>query len=162
MLHALITKVFAGAIARAQARKPDVVIGGQNRPYLLRWFLIPRNPIFNVYLHRFLRSDDDRALHDHPWPWCSILLHGSYVEWSKPRQGSPLKFHVERFDAGSVRFHRARYAHRLELRSGECWTLFITGPRIRQWGFHCPRGWVHWKDFTDPNDAGAIGPGCGE
>ena len=50
------------------------------------------------------------------------------------------------------------------------WTLFITGPNIRQWGFHCPRispagGWRHWKDFTGFRKTGSgteIGPGCGE
>ena len=26
-----------------------------------------RNKIFNIYLHQIIRSDDDRALHDHPY-----------------------------------------------------------------------------------------------
>lgn len=148
-------------IARAMERGPDFVIGGQDKPYLFRWFLIPRNRFFNIYLHKFLRSDDDRALHDHPWPWCSILLRGSYVEWSKPAPGSPLGFTVQRFEEGSVRFHGPRFAHRLVIDTGTvCWTLFITGPRVREWGFHCPKGWVSWKKFTDPEDSGAVGPGC--
>jgi hypothetical protein len=50
----------------AGSRPPDFVIGGDS-PYMLRWWIIPRNKFFNIYLHRFLRSDDDRALHDHPW-----------------------------------------------------------------------------------------------
>jgi hypothetical protein len=46
-----------------------------------RWWVIPRNKFFNIYLHHFLHSDDDRALHDHPWWNVSILLRsGSYVE----------------------------------------------------------------------------------
>jgi len=61
-------------------RDPDIVIGGRADPYLLRWFMIPRNPIFNVYLHEFRRSDDDRALHDHPWINLSYLIDGEYVE----------------------------------------------------------------------------------
>lgn len=148
-------------IARALKRSPDFIVGGRDKPYLKRWFLIPRNRFFNVYLHCFLRSDDDRALHDHPWMWCSILLRGSYVEWSKPLPGSPLGFNVQRFNEGSVRFHRPHFAHRLVIDPGTvCWTLFITGPRVRKWGFHCPKGWVSWKKFTDPNDPGAVGPGC--
>ena len=55
------------AIARITRRPADFVIGGAERPYLRRWWVIPRNRLFNVYLHQFLRSDDDRALHDHPW-----------------------------------------------------------------------------------------------
>lgn len=69
-------------IRRAERRGPDFVIGGHERPYLLRWRLLPRNPVFNVYLHQFLRSDDDRALHDHPWLFnVSLLLRGPYIEW---------------------------------------------------------------------------------
>lgn len=55
-------------------RKPDFVIGDLSNPYLLRWWVIPRNRFFNVYLHKFLRDDDDRALHDHPWWSMSIIL----------------------------------------------------------------------------------------
>ena len=65
---------------RVMRRPPDFVIGGSDRPYMHPWWLIPRNPWFNVYLHRIMRSDDDRALHDHPWVNCSVLLEGSYVE----------------------------------------------------------------------------------
>ena len=41
--------------------KPHFVIGGADDPYMLRWYLIPRNRRFNIYLHKFLRDDDDRA-----------------------------------------------------------------------------------------------------
>jgi hypothetical protein len=53
-----------------------------------------------------------------------------------------------------------RLAHRIELEDGPCWTLFITGPRYREWGFLCPQGWMHWQRFTASNDPGAIGAGC--
>lgn len=144
------------------ARPPDVVIGGAADPYLWRWFVIPRNPLFNVYLHRFFRSDDDRALHDHPWAWCSILLAGSYFEHTIAQGGI---HHRTLRAAPSIRFSGAARAHRIELeqeRDGPAvWTLFITGPRLRVWGFHCPeRGWVRWQDFTSPSDRGVAGPGC--
>jgi hypothetical protein len=48
-------------------RRPDFIIGGADNPYLLRWWIIPRNRWCNVYLHKILRDDDPRALHDHPW-----------------------------------------------------------------------------------------------
>lgn len=61
-------------------RPPDLIIEPEN-PYMLRWHLIPRNRFFNIYLHKFLRSDDDRALHDHPWSWnLSLILKGEYIE----------------------------------------------------------------------------------
>lgn len=139
---------------------PDFVVGHRSNPYLLRWWLIPRNRFMNVYLHCFLRSDDDRALHDHPWCWLSLVLRGGYTEHTIMAGG----IHRRRaFGVGSLRVHRAGFAHRLEVpeRGQECWTLFITGPRIRLWGFHCAeRGWVDFRTFTDPTNTGVTGKGC--
>ena len=50
--------------------------------------------------------------------------------------------------------------HRIELHKGECWTLFVTGPRVREWGFLCPQGWRHWREFTKPGAPGERGKGC--
>lgn len=147
-------------IARVTRRPPDVVIGGKDNPYLLRWYLVPRNPVFNIYLHLFLRSDDDRATHDHPWSNCSVLLCGRYVEHTILAGGV---HHRRELNAGGIRLRwSGKLAHRIELVDGPCWTLFLTGPRYREWGFHCPRGWVHWKLFTAPDDPGSVGPGCGD
>lgn len=153
----------------AQGRQPDFVIGGHESPYLRRWWLIPRNRFFNIYVHQFLRSDDDRALHDHPWLFnCSILLDGQYREhtpkgafdrragdWKFRWGGAPHR--VELFHAGMAIGNRTPFSIG---RPFPCWTLFITGPVVREWGFHCDRGWVHWKQFTDSRDKGAIGRGC--
>ncbi|WP_280757646.1 hypothetical protein [Polaromonas sp. CG_23.6] len=152
-------------LRRAQARSPDFVIGGSQDPYLRRWWLIPRNRFFNVYVHQFLRSDDDRALHDHPWLFnVSILLQGGYREWFFVRHFTEMTgvncTHFKDCRAGAVKFRFGGAPHRVELTDGTCWTLFITGPRYREWGFHCPKGWVHWEKFTARGDKGAIGRGC--
>lgn len=174
-------------VARTSTRPPDFVIGGNKDPYLLRWYLVPwriwhrearENPtpwrrvkgffglmLPSVYLHCFLRSDDDRALHDHPWFWCSILLHGGYTEHTIAAGG--IHRRRRRF-APSIRFASPWRAHRIELFKtpfgpNPCWTLFITSPRFREWGFHCDEtGWVPWRTFTAADDPGAIGRGCGE
>lgn len=146
-------------IARVTRRAPDFVIGGAERPYLRRWFVIPRNPIFNVYLHEFLRSDDDRALHCHPWSNASFVLRGQYVEHTIEQGGIEGR---KLLVAGSCRIRwTGRIAHRIELTDGPCWSLFLTGPRYRNWGFHCPaQGWIPWERFTAPDDKGSIGKGC--
>lgn len=152
----------------ALQRDPDFIVGDEHDPYLHRWWLIPRNKVFNLYLHEFLRDDDDRALHDHPWVWCSFLLRGAYVEHTIAAGGVHVR---RRFEAGSLRVHGPRFAHRIELESiqhkssggmfkGPAWTLFITGPRLREWGFHCPTGWRHWRIFTHPANTGRVGAGC--
>lgn len=73
-------KLYARVIPPSREITLDGVDGGPRRPYLVRWYLIPRNPIFNIRLHRFLHGDDDRALHDHPWRSWSLLLSGRYRE----------------------------------------------------------------------------------
>lgn len=136
-------------------RSPDFVIGNQDNPYMLRWYLIPRNRLFNIYLHKIVRDDDDRALHDHPWISVSILLNGAYTEVTE--KGRRV------FKVGSVIFRSHKYKHRLEVLDNKpCWTLFITGPKIRVWGFHCLKGFVPWYDFVAEDDHGNVGKGCGE
>ena len=159
-------------IATAHTRAPDETIGGERDPYLCRWHLA-RTEHYNIYLHRFQRSDDDRALLDHPWHSLSFTLRGNYYELrDKPSPTSPLKLRR----AGSLVFRSARTRHRIilpvtRIHTGTskqrlvpipCYTLFITGPRIREWGFYCPQGFVHWRDFTAGEHGEIVGKGCGE
>lgn len=156
-MNRFLRRLARALIRRTSLRSADFIIGGPDDPYLLRWWLIPRNPIFNVYLHLFLRSDDDRALHDHPWPSLSIILQGAYTEHTIADGGV---HHRREYKAGAVRLRGPRFAHRIELHQGACWTLFLTGFVVRQWGFHCAHGWVPWQQFVDARDEGAIGRGC--
>jgi len=135
-------------------RPPDFVIGNPNDPYMRRWYLLPRNEQFNVYLHQFLRSDDDRAMHDHPWDSFSLVLDGIGIEH--------VPGGLRRFGAGDIFQRAANHVHRIEVVAGPIWTLFITGPKVREWGFHCPQGWRHWRDFVATVQGGnEIGAGCG-
>lgn len=140
-----------------QVRQPDFVIGDD---YMRRWWVIPRNDMSNLYLHFMQADDDDRALHDHPWENKSIILHGGYTEITP--EGT-----FER-NPGDVIARPAEAAHRLIMRRDDagkiipCISLFQTGPTIREWGFHCPQGWRHWRDFVDARDTGQVGRGCGE
>lgn len=140
-------------IASVKGRQPDFVIGGHINPYLIRWWLRRESDAGSIYLHQILRDDDDRALHDHPWDSTSIILRGALREVLP--DGERL------LRPGSITSRTAEDAHRLVIHEGPVWTLFITGARRREWGFHCPRGWRHWKEFTDPATNGATtGRGC--
>ncbi|WP_285020277.1 hypothetical protein [Novosphingobium sp. fls2-241-R2A-195] len=133
-------------------REQDFVIGDRQ---LLRWWVIPRNEQVNVYLHAVLKSDEDRAMHDHPWSNVSFLIAGSYIEHT------PEGRFVRR--AGDVIERPAHAMHRLEAIPGErAISLFMTGPKVREWGFACEQGWVHWEDFVSRENEGAVGRGCGE
>ena len=137
--------------------RPHFVIGSQQ---CLRWFIIPRNPVLNIYLHKFQKDDEDQALHDHPWWFVSIMLRGKYREIVRDH-------YVER-SAPSMAFRSATHAHRVVLKRDHkdrpipCWTILITGSVQRTWGFWCPKGFVNWKDFLIVDDYGSTGRGCGE
>lgn len=147
------------------SRPPDFVVGTSENPYMLRWYAIPRNKLFNIYIHEFKRSDDPRALHDHPWVNMSLLLDGAYNELTIAAGGI---HHRKRYEAGYTRFRLPTTAHRVELIEGvRAMTLFITGPVVREWGFHCRLGWRSFKDFVritykEGQKVSSIGEGCGE
>jgi hypothetical protein len=108
------------------------------RPYLQRFHLIDTHP-FSARYHHWLTSDDDRAPHDHPWPNLTIVLAGHLIEHTDDgtRDLTP----------GTIVPRAARTPHRLELISDDAWTLFVTGPPQRQWGFHTPLGWINARHY---------------
>ena len=124
--------------------KPDEEICGD---YLHRYYLVPKNRFLNVYLHRFREPDPGRDLHDHPWWSVSIVLKGRYVE--QYAEGSEIQSRT----TGGLRFLRLRRPtarHTItRVSPGGCWTLFITGPKVREWGFHTPEGWVHNQAYDE-------------
>lgn len=164
----MLGKLLANIIWRMvpPKRQPDFLIGpNANDPYMRRWWIIPRNKIFNIYLHHMRHDDDDRAPHDHPWWSLSLCLDGYIQEMELlPRayESSPQQFRQNHIRKGDWKWRGKEYAHFLKLPEGDAWTLFITGPKIRKWGFHCPKGWLPWDKFVDPTDPGKPGRGCGE
>lgn len=174
---------------------PDFVIGGWDNPYIYRWFLWPRLPVIvqllvagvglylqhplallvllSPYLHVIRRSDDDRALHDHPAANLSIILSGGYTEVVPDAKGmkdlgettvtpkTPVLLLRRR--AGDVILRMAKAKHRLVIEALDppAVTLFVFGIKHRDWGFWCAHGFRHWLEFTGGNDdPGHIGRGC--
>lgn len=136
--------------------------------YMNRWWLeregelnaegAPTGPAKRI--HEILRSDADRHLHDHPWDYTTVILAGGYWE---ERPADPLHPTVERviewMAPGRILRRQAESAHRLILPDGAtCTTLFATGPRRRDWGFHTEAGWVHWRQYLNiPEGTGSAG-----
>ncbi len=156
---------------------------GFNTPYMERWIL--DTPWGTLRLHHILRSDDDKACHDHPFAFSSLLT-GGYTEFA-PAMPLPVELggsavladaseadvyqcveamyrrsdavvdyvkaacdgpFVERhFPRFSVVRRPARYAHRLILER-PIWTLVLTSPKERSWGFYLPdEGFVPWRMY---------------
>lgn len=58
-----------------------VIVNCARDPYLHRWYVF-RTERMGLFIHKFVRSDEDRALHDHPWSFFVIPLWGGYIEHS--------------------------------------------------------------------------------
>ena len=159
----LTRKLLLWHFATTSGRPHDVRIPStQSIPqYMLRWWKIKRNAYFNIYFHHVFRSDDDTALHDHPWWSFSVVLDGGYYEHRILDGGVHTK---EWYGPGSILFRRSGdQAHRLQLDGqlssnpldtnfyGElpARTIFITGPVLRRWGFHHTEQWVDAYDWDD-------------
>lgn len=115
--------------------------------YMRRWIL--RTPCGTLRLHHILRSDDDHHLHDHPFDFTSLLLSGGYTEITPngqlglPHSSTVLTKIWPRF---SIVRKQAEDAHRLIL-DRPVWTLVVSGPKRRSWGFHTEQGWVNHREY---------------
>lgn len=128
-------------------RKRIVLDRESNEPYLERYYLFLKDRKhfpFNVFLHKFLKSDPD-DVHDHPWPYATLILKGGYYEWT-PIFDKDRKKIAETCTwraPGHFRVASANSYHRIELDPNiECWTLFMPGPQKRDWGFLVKNKWI--------------------
>lgn len=133
-------------------------------PYLERYYLFIKGRTgiweyfpFNIMLHRFLKSDPD-DLHDHPWPYCTIILRGGYWEHTVDKRdddGEIISTNRTWWGPGSIRFAPATQLHRIELPPAdsdgrqEIWTLFIPGIKKREWGFVTKSGWINNYEYLE-------------
>ncbi|MBL8605225.1 MAG: hypothetical protein JNK72_25060 [Myxococcales bacterium] len=98
-------------------------------------------------LHHFLRGDEDRELHNHPWFGVSLVLAGGYDE--ERRVWTPEGQTVRLFHRRPGRFNVIwpHTFHRVVLPEGQsAWTIFITGPVAQSWGF-----WSRLGDTFTPH-----------
>lgn len=123
-----------------------VIQGPDSTPYMVRRIIF-RCRWFGIHLHHILRSDSDRALHDHPWSFVSVILWGGYWEWVDGDMDGRVYARVGTWKCpGSVLIRRAEHAHRVTL-DRPCWSLVFTGPRRRTWGFYGDSGWLPWREY---------------
>jgi len=127
-------------------RKRVIMDRQSKEPYLERYYLFLKDRKkfpFNVFLHKFLRSDPD-DLHDHPWPYATLILKGGYWEWVPTFSESNEIIGEKKVWRGPGHFRtcKATSYHRIEVEPGvDCWTLFMPGPQQREWGFRIHDGW---------------------
>lgn len=164
-------------------RAPDLIIGPRTRPQTYRWHLVHWRG-WQLALHKWWRSDEDRALHDHRADNISIILSpqgydevvrewydpgshhlpigGGWVrfsdEWQYHGNGGFFRDVTVRRRAWVPYFRKAEAPHRVVLRTSKpVWSLWLRWPSRRDWGFHCPKGWRTWEEFCNTRDYSAPG-----
>jgi hypothetical protein len=164
-------KLFANAINRVgiilhnimnKMGRYRVINDRQDKdPYLERYYLFLKdrgNFPFNIFLHKFLKSDPD-DLHDHPWSYYTIILSGGYWEHT-PDTTDVSTGEIETtkkkwWGPGTIRFAKSTQRHRIELdkdllaKNEATWTLFIPGAKSREWGFWTQSGWIKNEEYLE-------------
>ena len=114
-----------------------IINGNQGEPYLERYHLFRLPGGGGAYIHRFIESDPDRGLHDHPWNAAvSLILDGSYNEQKLALENNK-KTVVERtLKSWHLNIIRGDDFHRIIKRDAQpVWTLFMHTGKIKDWGF---------------------------
>jgi len=144
-----------------------IIHDGCGEPYLIRFYLFHLLG-FSLKLHVIIRPDAEREMHDHPWHFLTYMIAGGYFE-EAPKNPKTFKLGHEIirkwYGKGTLRFCRAPYPHRLELRSEAdpydiehtiygttgkhvkpqflpAITLVLSWPRFRKWGFYGKDNWI--------------------
>ena len=125
-----------------------------NEPYLERYYLFLKERKsfpFNVFLHKFLKGDPD-DVHDHPWPYATLILRGGYWEYTPVFTDDGTMVGEEKHWRGPGHFRTCQpnSYHRIELEPGiTAWTLFMPGTHKREWGFLVKDKWVHNEQYLE-------------
>lgn len=127
--------------------EPRRYIGGKENPLLIRWVLF-RIPQFGIFIHKFCRSDYDRALHDHPWTFVSVILHGGYSEYREEKDERGTYETLDWYGPGSILYRPAEYKHRVVIYKEPSWNLILVGRRRRKWGFWPNGQWCWWRKYN--------------
>lgn len=167
--------VFAASLPLRTITRDD------GQPYLLRWYLCgevgglkyfedgQREPRWwqkalrwlpCIYVHRFVSSDLDPELHNHPWEAVSLIVSGGYVEERRLESRNLFeivggarvtsKIVTRTFAPGAVNYLFADTFHRVTLVESDCWTLIKLGKKVQSWGFWCPltERFLPWREHV--------------
>ncbi|OEO24033.1 hypothetical protein AX279_19560 [Pseudomonas sp. J237] len=157
----LAWRPIANYIIKRSQRTPYFHLDG----YMLRWWVF--NPYdaethvaryswcpWSIRVHRILREDLGRHLHDHPWNARTIILSGWYEE---QRLGDWLAGQVlipyTRRAGCTAKLNFNEYHHISKVSPGGVFTLFITGPKQGTWGFLVDGVKVEWRRYLGHEDA---------
>lgn len=111
--------------------------------YILRLHML-KTPWCAVCLHWIRKPDAEPWLHDHPVSFLSLILRGGYAEKRQTLTLEPQYVVHRRFNFMRASIHDR---HRIVFCRSNTLTLCFMGPKMREWGFHMPEGWLMWKGY---------------
>ena len=122
-----------------------------NDPLLTRYYLFLKDRTwfpFNLFLHKFHKGDPG-DVHDHPWPYATLILAGGYYEYTPNFEHGKMVSETKHWRGpGHFRMCSADSYHRIELKPGVTpWTLFMPGPQRQEWGFLVDNKWIHNDNY---------------
>lgn len=128
-------------------RKRVIMDRASQEPYLERYYVFLKDRTwfpFNVFIHKFLKSDPD-DVHDHPWPYATLIIKGGYYEWTPIFDKDTMIGEMCTWRGlGHFRVCKSTSYHRIELDPNvTAWTMFMPGPQKREWGFLVKNKWIH-------------------
>lgn len=110
-----------------------------NELYLTRWHLLHFER-FGLYVHKIHKVDEDRDLHNHPWPFVAWIMRGGYTQNMDHGDGNWTRSTVGRWRLNVMRLP---YFHRIVAMPVVTWSLVLRGRRRPEgWGFKTPDGFV--------------------
>jgi hypothetical protein len=132
-------------------RKRIIMDRVHNEPLLTRYYLFLKDRKwfpFNVFLHKFHKGDPG-DVHDHPWPYATLILKGGYYEYTPNFENGKMVGETKHWrNPGHWRICSSNSYHRIELKEGVTpWTLFMPGPQKREWGFLVNNKWIQHENY---------------
>ena len=104
-------------------------LGESECPYAYRYVFLFFG--FAIRVHRWIRSDDKRYMHTHPWWFVTFILRGSYTDVSM-KDGETIRQRLKRFN---IKYRPANHLHYVEVPKSGCLTILFTGRPLNKWGF---------------------------
>lgn len=141
----------------------------------LVWFFLKNPKLEDLYLHKMLKSDDDKDPHDHPWDFDTTILWNGYddesyraykcIKVSYNKDGLIDKEITGKFRNGPYvdsltflnrRKRSAEWCHQVKKHNDKpTWTLVRRGPYRREWNFMDEKGnLIMWREYLNERTVG--------
>lgn len=147
--------MIAKFLHRITANRPMRLIEIKGEPYLERYFIAS---LFGrqIWLHRFVRDDAERHVHDHPWSALSVILTGGYTEEVMEDVDLPSGYIQSihwsvRHKALGFNWIPASKKHRISSVIEGTWSLMLVGKRHGR-GWHFYEGGKRYQPYAGTGD----------